>query len=201
MKKLAYVVGLGLALGVFYSCEDEPKNPGRFDKEAELSLDGFITSLGDTSLIYSLEVNDQRDTVYARPYTVNDTVYRIDENGDSVKVYGEDGKVLVNKRDTIVLSKKTAKLIEYCPVILQPNADTISFNLFTNARWMASDPKNSSSWLMNYQGTIQGGGDSHILITCGRNRSANQRGPVYQYVYTSDSMVCCKIPFYQMGKQ
>lgn len=201
MKKLAYIVGLGLALGMICSCEDEPKNPGNFDQAAELSLDGLIISTVHSPMTYPLEVNDRRDTTYARVYNLIDTVYRIDEHGDSVKVYGEDGKVLVNKRDTIILSKKTAALIEYKPVMLEPDADTITFKLFTNARWMASDPKNVSSWLFNYQVTIQGGGDSKVIVTCGRNRSANARGPVYQYVYTSDSMVCCKVPFYQMGRK
>ena len=199
MKKLAYVAGLGLALCMLNSCEDEHKNPCDFSVKDELELNDVINSILDSARSYQLIVKDRRDTTYARQAIKYDTVFRYLENGDSDYVYGADGKVLVNKDTVIVYSKKTAAMVEYEPVVFGPEADTVEITLKSNARWMAKQPESDKAlWLYNANGTEAGGGDSHINLTFGTLRKQmKQRGPVYQYVFTSDSLVCYKIPFYQ----
>lgn len=201
MKKLPLVIGVLAATASLWSCEDTPENPGDFNLKAEITMGSSFTAISDPSRIYPLKEADRRDTVYKYKHELVDTVFEYSPDGkDSTYVYGPDGKPLVNKRDTFVLSKKTATLIEYEPVIVETFADTIVAEIYSNARWTAKQPDPvGAQWLYNYNSSQSGGGDSKLGLRSARSRSKNQRGPVYQYIFTSDSMTCIVIPFYQKG--
>ena len=201
MKKLPLILGVLGAAGLFWSCEDTPENPGDFNLKSEISMGTKFTALSDPARAYELKEAGRRDTVYTYKHELVDTVFQYSNGGkDSTYVYGPDGKPLVNKRDTFVLSEKKAVLIEYEPIILEAYADTVIAEIYSNARWTAKQPNPvGAQWLFNYNSTQSGGGDSKVGLRTARSRGKNRRGPVYQYIFTSDSMTCVKIPFYQKG--
>ncbi len=197
MKKLAYLVGIGCLAGILYSCDDAPENPGDFSLQSELSLDNKVVSLVKEGITYELRVANRRDTVYRYEYTINDTVFEYLPNGDSTYVYDSKGQPLVNKRDSFYLSLKKAELIEYEPILVESYSDTLTLDVFSNARWTAAQPQ--STWFTNYDGTHAGGGDSRFCFTVSRNRS--KKRTVIQNIITSDSMVCAKLTICQSGER
>lgn len=201
MKKLLWGFCLLSAAGAFWSCEDTPENPGDFSLKADLELGPHFVALSDPSRVYKLEEASRRDTTYKYTYTINDTLFEYSNDGkDSTYVYGPDGRPITEERDSFYLSKKTAVLIEMEPVYLESYADTVRADIFTNARWTAKQPTPvGAQWLYNYNTSVSGGGDSEFYLRTIRNRGKKSRGPVYQYVLTSDSMICIKIPMYQKG--
>lgn len=203
MKK--FVLGLGILLSgcLLWSCDDKNDNYGDFTVKSELSLGSHFHALSDPSRTYPLEIDSRRDTVYKYKYSINDTVFEYSPDGkDSTYVYDEKGKPLVNVTDTFYLSSKKAQLIVMKPVCLENYSDTVIAEVFTNARWTAKQPiASGSEWLYNYNSTEAGGGDSEFGLRTDRYRGAKKRGPLYQYVFTSDSMICIQIPIYQKGKE
>lgn len=203
MRKLLLTLGVCGLMGAMWSCEDEPSNPGDFSLKAELALDSKMVSIGQLhpGVVYELTEAGRRDTIYKYEFKVNDTLFEFLPNGDSTYVYGPDGKPIVDVRDSFYLSKKTAELIEMNPIVFESYGDTLEFRLTSNARWLASAPKpDGAQWVYNYGSTSSGGGNSKVTINTTRNRQ-RLRGPVFQYVFTSDSLVCYKIPLYQKGER
>lgn len=203
MKKLVWGIGILCSVGILWSCEDTPENPGDFNAKAELSMGTHFWALSDPSRTYPLEIDTRRDTTYKYRYTINDTVFEYFNDGkDSTYVYDEHGKPLVNVTDSFYFSSKTAELIVMKPIYLENYSDTVMAQVFTNARWTAKQPAPSGTeWLYNYNSTEAGGGDSEFGLRTDRFRGAKKRGPLYQYVFTSDSMICVKIPVYQKGRE
>ena len=198
MKRLFYTMAAILALGVVVSCENEPKNPGDFGKEATLEIKGPVVSL-KTGKTYDLKVARQSDTVYKYLYVLKDTVF--DEAGKPV--IGPDGKPIAKDDSVYIYSKIKAKLIETEPVYLPSAADTFSIDIYSNARWLAAAPTTPTGvqWYFNYNSSTTGGGDSWLQFRTVRNRTTARKNVMIQQVITSDSAVMYRIPFIQYGER
>lgn len=201
MKNLVWGATLLCLTGILWSCDDTPGNPGNFDTKSEISLGKQFTALSDPSRVFDLKETARRDTVYKYEYTINDTLFEYSPDGkDSTYVYGPDGKPLVTKIDSFYLSKKTALLIEYEPLLLEAYADTVVCEVLSNARWTAKQPSTATvKWVFNYNMTESGGGDGRLMLYTNRNRGTKRKYD-YQYIISSDSMVCVKLPLVQKGR-
>ena len=201
MKRFFYLVAAAAVAGMVISCENEPKNPGDFSKATTLAINGQVVSLV-TGKTYDLKVADERDTVYKYLYVLKDTLRTV-EGTDTVPVIGPDGKPIVNDDSVYVYSKITARFIEMEPIYLPAEPDTFSFNIESNARWLAgvpSVPDKCTTWYFNHNSTTTGGGDSHVEFRTILNRSKIRVNAAYQEVLTSDSAIMYRIPFFQYGR-
>lgn len=196
MKKLFYFMSLtALALGAA-SCEDDPKNPGDFDLEATLQLDEVITtSKGAT---YNLKVARVGDTIYQHEYTERDTM----RNSDGSYYISDQGTYVITSQTKYYGTKK-ANLVEYETVTLPAFADTLSLNVYSNARWTADVPDagGKAQWYYNYNSTTVGGGDATFQFRVVRNRNYKRPVTMRQTFLTSDSSTIIILPFEQVGEK
>ena len=197
MKKLLYISAVGLSLAALSACESEPKNPGDFSVKSELTVvDIKSQTTGD---VYPLVVARLVDTTYHYYYNVNDTL----KDAAGVPVLGPDGNLQITTEEKFYLSKKTAKLTEFEPVIFPSFTDvpydTLAMNLTSNAAWEAPDPKTAVSWYANVNSSQRGGGDGTIYFSVRQFANKMSKYVVTQDVFTRDSMQMYRFTFRHTG--
>lgn len=187
MKKIFYfIAAIGITWGIV-SCDNEPKNPGDFNKKAELSIGDIVSTV--TGEVYSLKEVRAFDTIFTLYETVWDTIW------------GPTGEFQERVQDTIwYKSKHHTRYHEMAPIILPAYADTFEIQLTTNARWLCPPPEATVVWVYN-EGSQNGGGDGTLTFRIGRNRNFNRTTYSDMMIYTSDSTVWYKIPLGQYGEK
>ena len=199
MKRLFYSIAAVLALGMIVACENEPKNPGDFNKACTLDVAGPVVSL-KTGKTYELKVARETDTVYKYLYVLKDTM--LDDAGKPI--IGSNGQPITKDDSVYIYSKIKARLIEMEPLYLPGAADTFCVDINSNARWLAPAPilpGDISPWIFNHNSSTTGGGDSQLLWRTIRNRSNTRSTTAMQQIITSDSTVMYRIPIKQYGER
>lgn len=199
MKRLFYSIAAVIALGMVVSCENEPKNPGDFNKACTLEIPGPVVSI-KTGKTYDLKVARETDTVYKYLYVLKDTV--LDEDGKPV--IDPSGEPKTKDDSVYIYSKKRARLVEMDTLRLPGAADTFYVDIESNARWLAPTPilpSTITAWIVNYNTSTTGGGDSKLMWTTTRNRNSTRSTTAMQQIITSDSMIMYRIPIKQYGEK
>ncbi len=197
MTRAFYGLMVALASIMMLSCENEPGNPGDFDKACELTIEGPIVSL-HTGKTYPLKVARETDTVYKYLYILPDTVF----DNDGEPLIGADGKLVINDDSVYVYSKIKARFVEMAAVYLPAEADTFSLAINSNARWLAKAPvaqAGTAQWYFNHNSSTSGGGDGELMFRTVPSGTDARNEAMFQYVITSDSSVMYRIPFLRDG--
>lgn len=187
MKKIFYLLAVGLLTCGVVACDNEPKNPGDFDLQSELGVGEMYSLLnGD---FYPLEVERTYDTTF---YSYRKfTSYNIDpQTGDTLGSYP----------DSAVYSVKESKIFMTNSVTLPALADTFKVNVISNARWNAPTPSAN----LRGQGQIYvvkstGGGDGYMTFRTENWSNANTIRATNVCIITSDSSRIYMIPTFQLG--
>lgn len=197
MRKLLYCTLVGLSALAIASCEDNPKNPGDYSLQSELEMPQSIISLSKGT-VYPLNVVRSTDTTYAYHHTLYDTLK--DVSGDPI--LNAEGKLQITERDTVVMSKVTAKFVEYEPITLQSfeglEYDTLAIAIRSNANWYAPINDASIGWYENLNATTKGGGDCDITFRS-KGRAKTSKYVVKQEIHTLDSTKLYRMYFKLAG--
>lgn len=196
MKKLIYLILTGALLAFVAACENEPENPGDFSIKSELDLAGLVSE--NTGTQYTLNVARQADTVYEYFYNVNDTLK--DANGEPL--VGSDGKLQITTTQKSYFSKKTARLIEYEPILLPSyenlEFDTLSLSFKSNAAWNVIELATPVNWYAPVS-SYSVGGDGAFKFSIKKWSGDVSRFVVKQEIMTQDSLVLHRFFFKHSG--
>ena len=196
MKKLIYVILTGAVLAFMAACENEPENPGDFSIKSKLDLAGLVSQNKGTQ--YTLSVARQADTTYEYFYNVYDTL----KDAQGEPLVGSDGKLQITTTQKSYFSKKTARLIEYEPVLLPSyddlDFDTLSLSFNSNAAWNVIELETPVNWYSPVS-SYSVGGDGAYKFSIKKWSGDVSRYVVKQEIMTQDSMVLHRFFFKHSG--
>ena len=193
MKKLLYFIFLIGGLLYLSSCEKEAKNPGDFSLKSELEVRGITSKSGK---VFDMEVLRSIDSTYQYFYEKKDTLK--DESGNYVL---EGGKYQVTTDSVDYNGSITAKFIELKKIVLEPELDTITVALRSNAKWKAPMPSSGGKVQWFFTQNLAGGGDGEVIIAVTKNKNYERTVDAEQYILTSDSTIMYKLVFGQKGEK
>ena len=193
MKKLLYFIFLIGGLLYLSSCEKEAKNPGDFSLKSELEVRGITSKSGK---VFDMEVLRSIDSTYQYFYEKKDTLK--DESGNYVL---EGGKYQVTTDSVYYNGSITAKFIELKKIVLEPELDTITVTLRSNAKWKAPMPSSGGKVQWFFTQNLAGGGDGEVIIAVTKNKNYERTVDAEQYILTSDSTIMYKLVFGQKGEK
>ena len=192
MKKLLYFIFLIGGLLYLSSCEKEAKNPGDFSLKSELEVRGITSKSGK---VFDMEVLRSIDSTYQYFYEKKDTLK--DESGNYVL---EGGKYQVTTDSVYYNGSITAKFIELKKIVLEPELDTITVALRSNAKWKAPMPSSGGKVQWFFTQNLAGG-DGEVIIAVTKNKNYERTVDAEQYILTSDSTIMYKLVFGQKGEK
>lgn len=193
MKKLLYFIFLIGGLLYLSSCEKEAKNPGDFSLKSELEVRGITSKSGK---VFDMEILRSIDSTYQYFYEKKDTLK--DESGNYVL---EGGKYQVTTDSVYYNGSITAKFIELKKIVLEPELDTITVALRSNAKWKAPMPSSGGKVQWFFTQNLAGGGDGEVIIAVTKNKNYERTVDAEQYILTSDSTIMYKLVFGQKGEK
>lgn len=196
MKKFIYLIFTGALLASMAACENEPENPGDFNVKSKLDVSRLVSET--TGNTYAINIAREVDTTYEYFYNVHDTL----KGPDGEPVLGNDGKLQITTTQKSYFSKKTARLVEYEPILLpsypEHDFDTLALNFTSNAAWNIIELPASVNWYTPLS-SMSVGGDGSLKFSIKQWSGDVSRFVVKQEIMTQDSMVMHRFFFKHSG--